>query len=79
MVVLRICSYWFANFDTLVNRSNLLHVFFQKRPNQRPEKRPRRDDEEAAVEDAAQEQEAGPMDVDQEHQQVAEEQGLIGE
>jgi hypothetical protein len=56
-----------------------LHVFFQKRPNQRPEKRPRRDDEEAAVEDAAQEQEAGPMDVDQEHQQVAEEQGLIGE
>ena len=67
-----------------MTRSKLFHVFFQKRPNQKPEKRPRHD-EEAAVDDAAQEQQqAGPMDVDlAEHQvvdeQVGEEPGLIGE
>ena len=67
----------------LVTRRKLLHVFFQKRPNQRPEKRPRHD-EEAAVEDAAEVEQAGPMDVDQAEQQVVEAQvgeepGLIGE
>ena len=73
------------NTRYLVTRSNLLHLLFQKRPNQkRPEKRPRRDEEEAAVEDAAQEQQGVAMDVDQDQQEEVEAQdvgepGLIGE